>query len=415
MDAAPLNRDGWVPVEPFLVVEEVEPALDCRNSAAVVDLEGDRAQDPCRIVDVSGRVRMEQRGFRIAVRLVPPSCTPVQDRDQVGLLLLELPLQQVAEEVVISVPPAAMVELNEKQVRLTDRLELAGGALAPEHRVAQRRAHLLEDRCAPEKAEHVRRELRQVLGAEVVGDVALVAGDVCQVERPIELLSALLALQRRQVEPRSPAFRPPQEPGNLGLVGLDPRGSEQELGLATAERELVGAELEQWPGHAESRDRQLRERSAGQRDHRAVREVLDEDADRGQRLDGLENVCVVQDEDERRSPGRELGAEPGHDRVPDRFSWAIECLDYVLSQRIDPVDRSGDVLQQNNGVVVPIVDGDPRERTDVPGSPLGEKRRLAVAGRRHDEHDRKCARSPKPVDEGRPRDGFDASMRNVQL
>ena len=165
-------------------------------------------------------------------------------------MLLELPLQEVAEEVVIPVPPAVMVEPDEKQIRLLDRLELAGGALAPEDRVAQRRAHLLEDRRAPEKAKDVRRELRQVLGAEIVGDVALVAGDVCQVERPSELVAILLARQRGQVEPRSPAFRSPQETGDLVLVGLDPRRSEQELGFAAAEPELVGAELEQGRGHA---------------------------------------------------------------------------------------------------------------------------------------------------------------------
>ena len=144
-------------------------------------------------------------------------------------------------------------------------------------------------------------------------------------------------------------------------------------------------------------------------------DVLDEDTDRSKRLAGLENVCVVQHEDEGRGPGRELGAQPGHDRVPDRLTRTVECLGYVGSQRIDLVDRRGDVLQQNNGVFVPLVDGHPCERADVALSPLGEKRRLPVTGRRHDEHDRKCAGSPKPVDEGRPGDGFDASIRDVHL
>ena len=59
------------------------------------------------------------------MRLVPLSCAPVQDRNQVGLVLLELLLQEVAEEVVIPVPTAVTVEADEEQIRFLDGLATA--------------------------------------------------------------------------------------------------------------------------------------------------------------------------------------------------------------------------------------------------------------------------------------------------
>ena len=118
-----------MPVEALVHVEQVEPALDDRGPAAVVDLLRDRAQDARLVVDVSGRVGVEERGLGVEVRLVPGSRAPVQHRHQVGLLLLELTLQEVAEEMVVPVPAAVAVELDEEQVRPLDLLEL--GRRAP--------------------------------------------------------------------------------------------------------------------------------------------------------------------------------------------------------------------------------------------------------------------------------------------
>ena len=73
-DAAALDRDGRMPVEALVHVEQVEPALDDRRPAAVVDLLRDRAQDACRRRRClrprgRGRARTRDRG---APRTRPP-------------------------------------------------------------------------------------------------------------------------------------------------------------------------------------------------------------------------------------------------------------------------------------------------------------------------------------------------------
>ena len=128
-DAAALNCDGRVSVEALVHVEEIEPALDDSGPATVMDLLRDGAQDAGLVIDVAGRVGVDERGLRVEVRLVPGSRAPVQHRHQVGLLLVELTLQEVAEEMVVPVPAAVVVEPDEEQVRPLDLLEL--GRRAP--------------------------------------------------------------------------------------------------------------------------------------------------------------------------------------------------------------------------------------------------------------------------------------------
>jgi hypothetical protein len=163
-----------MPVEALVDVEQVEPTLDDRGPAAVVDLLRDRAQDAGRVIDVPGRMSVEERRLGVEVRLVPGGRAAVQHRQQVRLLLGEVPLQELAEEMVVPVPAAMVVELDEEQVLPLDLLQLRSRALAAQHSIAERRAHALEDGRPPQEAEHTRLEPREIFGAEVVRDVAVV-------------------------------------------------------------------------------------------------------------------------------------------------------------------------------------------------------------------------------------------------
>ena len=99
-------------------------------------------QDARRVIDVSGRVGVEERGLRIAVRLVPGRRTAVEHRHQVGLVLLELTLEQVPEEVVVPIPAAVVVELDEEQVRPIDLLELRAPSPCCSSTASQSGAHM---------------------------------------------------------------------------------------------------------------------------------------------------------------------------------------------------------------------------------------------------------------------------------
>ena len=87
----------------------------------------------------------------------------------------------------------------------------------------------------------------------------------------------------------------------------------------------------------------------------------------------------------------------------------------MRAERLDPVERRGDVLEEDEGVVVALVDGHPRERARIAGGPLREQRRLAVTGGGDDEHDREGAGGAQAVDERRPRDTFRLSHRRAEL
>src|SRR5262249_15136424 len=150
----------------------------------------------------------------------------------------ELAPQEVAEEVVVAIPAAVMVELDEEEVRPLDLLERSRRTPAAQHPVAERRAHALEDRGAPEEAQDARLEPRQVFGPQVVRDVRVVA-------RHPARRDVLERGERGQPQPRGPALAALQEPEDLVLVQLDARSAKQELRLPAAERQLVRADLEQ--------------------------------------------------------------------------------------------------------------------------------------------------------------------------
>ena len=99
-----------------------------------------------RAVDLARGERMAYGGDRVALAVVPPARARVQARDELGALVPQVRLEHVAEQVVVAVPPATVVERDEEQVRPLQRLEhrLAAGPL--ERGVAEFGAERVEDR-----------------------------------------------------------------------------------------------------------------------------------------------------------------------------------------------------------------------------------------------------------------------------
>ena len=97
--------------------------------------------------------------------------------DQVRFGSLQGGHEDVAEEPVVPVPLATAIERDEEQVGGGEFLQHLRGPACIEHRITERAAEVFQDRRTGEKRDRDRREVRQHLGAEVVGDEDVVAGE----------------------------------------------------------------------------------------------------------------------------------------------------------------------------------------------------------------------------------------------
>src|SRR6266516_4670155 len=165
----------------------------------------------------------------------------VKDRNEVGLLLRELSLQQLAEKMVIAVPLPPVVERDEEEVRAFDLLELVRRALVPQHRVAERPAHSVEHGGPAQEAQGAGPQARQVLRVEVVRQVAVVAAEA---RPPTARLLPVADRQCCQVESRRPALTLLDQLVHPRLAERDAGGTQEQLRLPLAQRQLLGAELE---------------------------------------------------------------------------------------------------------------------------------------------------------------------------
>src|SRR5689334_25441329 len=96
-------------------------------------------------------------------------------RDQLGRLESQLGVQTGAEQVVVAVPVAPVIERDDEQVRARERLELPRRAGGVSDGITQRAAHSLEDRRAQQELARIRVQVGKNLLAEVVDDVAVIS------------------------------------------------------------------------------------------------------------------------------------------------------------------------------------------------------------------------------------------------
>ena len=156
-------------------VELAEPELDRRRAAAAIRRQGDLREDPRRAIEIADLERVLERRLRIVMPLEPIRSASAQLLRQLGLRLEELSPQEITEEMVIAEPEAVLVQRDEEEIRVPERLELVERVARLERRVAECTAHLLEHGRAAQEGQPLGREPRHVLGVEVVRDVADVA------------------------------------------------------------------------------------------------------------------------------------------------------------------------------------------------------------------------------------------------
>ena len=152
---------------------------------------------------------------------------------------------------------AVAIERSDEQRHPVQRGEHAPGARALEHGVADQGRQVLEHRRAPEEDQLVGRQLREELGAEVLGQEPVVAAG--------DRVVPVAGRERAEADPCGPALTPLEQ--IAGVVGREPcvEPAKERLALATAQCQLAGLQLQQPPVRPQPRDRQRGRVSADQR------------------------------------------------------------------------------------------------------------------------------------------------------
>ena len=220
--------------------------------------------------------------------------------------------------------------------------------------------------------------------------------------------------QRREVQAGGPALRPFGQLGELARFELDSGRIQQQRGLLLVQPEVRHADLVHQPMRAPARERQRRLLPARDRDLRSGRNVLEqrrEDVQTGRVGDG---VHIVEHEHQRALECRERAPDARDALRPDRSARAGQRVEHLGRERLDAVERGRDVAQEHDGVVVPAVERDPRERTRIGLGPARKQRRLAVPGGRKHGRDRRGRRA-QARDRVRLRHGARPRQRRGEL
>ena len=121
-----------------LLGEQIEPAGDGRQAAAVEFVDPVRGDEIRTARDVTGSDQVAQRLIDEAFGLKPRRGSSVQTRDQIGLGARQFGAQQLREQMVIPIPATRHVQGHHEQVFALDCLQDRSRARGVQDRVAQR-------------------------------------------------------------------------------------------------------------------------------------------------------------------------------------------------------------------------------------------------------------------------------------
>ena len=209
--------------------------------------------------------------------------------------------------------------------------------------------------------------------------------------------------QRGQVQPDRPPLGPPDQLVDLRVGEPDTGRLQQGPRLLPVHRQLADPDLHHLALSAQQRHRQRRRAPGGQRQLRP-RGKPQRPARRPR--PGTPGSRATPGG---RGPGQPAGSSPrprtptGAPRWPrPRRPGEARAWNDPRVDRLDPVQRDGDVGQQHHRVVVALVDRDPSHPVPLARAPLGQQGRLAVAGRGDDTDDRhRRAASSRSTSAGR--------------
>ena len=318
--------------------------------------------------------------------------------------------QVLAEQRLVAVPLAFLVERDQEQVLVGDALEQLRRIGGLTYVVAEAGEEPREHGGLGQERAQVVVEPGEDLAREVVRDVGLATADL--IERP----AGGPHPQRGEVQSDAPALGPLHERFELVIGELDPFGGRQQFAcLITGERELGRPQLGERAVCAPARQRQLRVGAGDQDQADAVGQRPDRMGDRRQAARAGDLVEVVEDDGQRAAVVGELGGQ----HLDRRLRGIVGSTEPPSGAGADAsehlLDARDDVAPQAHRVLVVRVERHPRRRRTTRGEPRGDRDRLAVAGRGGDERDRGRAGVVEQLVDARARDGRAAQARWDQL
>ena len=377
--------DRWIAIDQVVVVEPLKPPIDRLETAPAIGDQrtgGDQASD---LVGVAPGLGVGDRHLRKTVRLVPRGGAGMELGDDIGFALAQLDTKELLEQRVVAVPLAPAIEWHEQQVGALQRLQDSTRTCSVHDGVAKGTAHAFEHRRSGQEGHPATRDARQQLRAQVVGHQAVVPAE----REPAGAASSSgLVSQRGEVQADRPPLGVPDELGHLRLRQPDSSAVEQQVRLPLVHRQIVDADLQDRTLGAQTR--QGDRRDAPGRDHE-LPSGGNVDRELGDGITALvvvEQLRVVEDQDHRIDHPRHRGGDATGDRGGHRRARRRPRPEDVDVDRLDPIQRRRDVGQQDGWVVVLCLDRDPRHATRRVLGPLAQERRLAVAGRGRDRHNR---------------------------
>ena len=282
---------------------------------------------------------------------------------------------------VVAVPLASPVERHDEAVRALERLERTADRVVSST-ASQRPPHILSstDVCVRNRASASGsrdRSSRRKYSDTNRSSPANAIG-ARRVRRPG------LHRERGEIEAGRPALGPLGQVGDAGRVELHTRAAEQRGRLLLVEPEIGHADLVQPPLRPPAGEGQAGSsllamaicEPAGTCSHSAASTS---------RQAGFATACRSSSTSTN-GRSRDASALPRRGTRVDQIGAARagQRVEHLGRERLDAVERGRDVPQEQDGVVVPAVEGDPREGTRILLGPPRQQRRLAVPGGRDD-------------------------------
>ena len=289
---------------------------------------------------------------------------------QLRVLRLQLLQQELAQERVIAVPAAVIVDQDRRVRQVPERRR---GVRPACHRVTERPAEVLEDRGLHQEGDALSSLALQHLQPQVVADREVSAGHV-----DTHALAASRRRDRGEHGQGRPAFRPDRDPPDLVAREREPVSLDQLGSFPLVQGELGGPELEHLAPRPPGGNGQLhrlpaRDGCPGER--RQVADKLREDVVAG----AVGDAVRVVDHDEGRCLTLPKTCQEAADGGSGGHAAGRDRGGYVRVDRRHAREGCREIGQQLGGIVTTPVDSQPGHWPFA--RQLGQNARLAIASR----------------------------------
>ena len=194
-----------------------------------------------RTVAISGGHRVAHRGIGVPAFLEPVARPLVHGLESTGVSPLELLSQQLGEEVVVLIPMPFGIEGDDEEApRSSHVLEQGSAVVAPEHGVAKRPRHPLEDAGLPKERHEPGIDEREHFLGQVLSEIA-VSGPQRHVRCGRARLRARATAadaKRGELETRRPSLGPLVELAHDWTVDSNAHLPEHRLRLLEAQAQV---------------------------------------------------------------------------------------------------------------------------------------------------------------------------------